>query len=167
MQETRASDLLQRLGLVSAVAASVAIVDLLTKSIAEELLSRNGSVLITPFLNLRLGYNTGISFGLLRATSGSAVIAMIAVQSLIVMGLVLLAVRNSARLERLALALILGGALGNIVDRFQDGAVTDFLDVHLSGWHWPTFNVADIAITCGAVLLILVSLRFSQQANGI
>ena len=167
MQETRASDLLQRLGLVSAVAASVAIVDLLTKSIAEELLSRNGSVLITPFLNLRLGYNTGISFGLLRATSGSAVIAMIAVQSLIVMGLVLLAVRNSARLERLALALILGGALGNIVDRFQDGAVTDFLDVHLSGWHWPTFNVADIAITCGAVLLILVSLRLSQQASGI
>lgn len=167
MQEIRASDLLQRLGLVSAVAASVAIVDLLTKSIAEELLSRNGSVVITPFLNLRLGYNTGISFGLLRATSGSAVIAMIAVQSLIVMGLVLLAVRNSARLERLALALILGGALGNIVDRFQDGAVTDFLDVHLSGWHWPTFNVADIAITCGAVLLILVSLRLSQQANGI
>lgn len=162
MKETRASRLPQRLGLVLAVAASVAIADLLTKSIAEEFLSRNGSVVITPFFNLRLGYNTGISFGLFRASSGAAVIAMLAVQSLIVAGLFLLAVMNAARAEQLALALILGGALGNIVDRFQDGAVTDFLDFHLSGWHWPTFNVADIAITCGAVLMILVSLRSNQ-----
>lgn len=162
MPEIRASDVLQRMGLVLAVAASVAIVDLLTKSIAEAFLSGNGFVVITPFFNLSLGYNTGLSFGLLRASSGSAVVTMIAVQSLIVASLFLLAFRSSARMEQLALALIIGGALGNVVDRFQDGAVTDFLDFHLRGWHWPTFNGADIAITSGAVLLILVSLRSSQ-----
>lgn len=129
---------------------------------AETFLTRGGPMVLTSFLNLSLGHNTRISFGLLRASSSSAVVAMIAVQSLIVAGLFLLAVRSSSRFEQVAFALILGGALGNIVDRFHDGAVTDFLDLHLTGWHSPTFNVADIAITCGAVLLILVSLRSSQ-----
>jgi signal peptidase II len=59
----------------------------------------------------------------------------------------------------LALALILGGALGNVVDRITIGAVVDFLDFHAGGWHWPAFNVADIAISCGAVLLVFDALR--------
>jgi signal peptidase II len=59
----------------------------------------------------------------------------------------------------LALALILGGALGNVIDRITIGAVVDFLDFHAAGWHWPAFNVADIAISCGAVLLVFDALR--------
>ena len=58
------------------------------------------------------------------------------------------------RLFSLALALVLGGAIGNVIDRVTIGAVVDFLDFHAFGWHWPAFNVADSAITCGAALLI-------------
>jgi signal peptidase II len=63
-----------------------------------------------------------------------------------------------------ALALILGGALGNVIDRVMLGAVVDFLDLHVAGYHWPAFNVADSAITCGAALLIWDSIRRPRAA---
>jgi signal peptidase II len=73
--------------------------------------------------------------------------------------------RHSAeRRFALALALVLGGALGNVVDRIAIGAVVDFLDFHAFGWHWPAFNVADSAITCGAALLAWDALRPQAQA---
>ena len=65
------------------------------------------------------------------------------------------AFRSTRRLECVALGLIAGGASGNILDRVRQGAVTDFLDVYWRGWHWPTFNLADVTITLGAALLIL------------
>jgi len=67
--------------------------------------------------------------------------------------------RSTMRLECAALGLIIGGALGNIADRLRIGAVVDFIDAHYGGWHWPTFNMADVAIVCGVAALILVSLR--------
>ena len=63
-----------------------------------------------------------------------------------------------------ALSLILGGALGNLIDRIWLGAVVDFLDFHAMGWHWPAFNVADSAITCGAVLIVIDSLRAPRNS---
>jgi len=60
--------------------------------------------------------------------------------------------------------LILGGALGNLIDRIWIGAVVDFLDFHAAGWHWPAFNVADSAITCGAAMLVVDSLRATRAA---
>jgi signal peptidase II len=58
-----------------------------------------------------------------------------------------------------------GGALGNIYDRVQRGKVTDFIDLHAGSWHWPTFNIADVAIVGGAIILILCSLRFTSSPN--
>ena len=63
----------------------------------------------------------------------------------------------------IALALVIGGAIGNVIDRIRFGAVVDFLDVHAVGWHWPAFNVADSAITLGVILLILDSLKSKSE----
>jgi len=69
-----------------------------------------------------------------------------------------MAFRAQNALERAGFALVVGGALGNIIDRLRQGAVTDFLDFYWRDWHWPTFNVADICITLGAVLILFASL---------
>lgn len=163
-QSSDASPLLGRLLLVTAVVISVAIVDISTKIWAETALSAHGTIAVTPFFNLRLGYNTGISFGMLRAGTWSEVAMLIAMQGLIITGLCALAARSRMRMEQTGFALILGGAVGNIIDRFSDGAVTDFLDLHVASWHWPTFNVADIAITSG-VALLLAATYWSWRAD--
>ena len=74
-----------------------------------------------------------------------------------------MAVRAKHPLDRAGFALVVGGALGNIIDRLQHGAVTDFLDVYWRDWHWPTFNGADLAITLGAVLVLAASLPFRRR----
>jgi signal peptidase II len=111
---------------------------------------------ITGFLNLVLVYNKGAAFSMLADAAGwqtPLLIAFALAASAIVGTLI---VRNPLkRLFCLGLALILGGALGNLIDRVRFGQVVDFLDFHAMGWHWPAFNVADSAITVGAVLLIL------------
>jgi lipoprotein signal peptidase len=63
----------------------------------------------------------------------------------------------------LGIGLIIGGAFGNILDRLRIGAVTDFVDVHYKGWHWPTFNLADVAIVSGVTLLVLFSFRATDR----
>ena len=75
----------------------------------------------------------------------------------------IMAFRAESLRERTGLALIVGGALGNIIDRLRQGAVTDFLDLYWRNWHWPTFNGADIAITLGALLVFTVWLRPSKS----
>lgn len=113
---------------------------------------------ITPFLNLRLGFNYGVSFGLGRdwLEDWPAVLALFKV--VVGLGLAIWAVRSRLRPERLGLALIAGGAFGNALDRWRQGAVTDFIDLHWAGWHWPTFNGADIAISLGVALMLLATL---------
>lgn len=113
---------------------------------------------LTPFLNLTLGFNYGVSFGLgsewLDAWPG----ALGLFKFVVAMGLLVWAARSETRLEQTGLALIAGGALGNAVDRWRQGAVTDFIDLHWAGYHWPTFNGADIAISIGVSLIVIVSL---------
>jgi signal peptidase II len=79
---------------------------------------------------------------------------------------VLLARHAGDKLFCLSLALILGGAIGNVLDRIALGYVVDFLDFHIGGWHWPAFNLADSAITAGAVLLIVDSFRPRARRAG-
>ena len=76
----------------------------------------------------------------------------------VALGLMVWAVRSTIRAERIGLALVAGGALGNAQDRWRQGAVTDFIDLHWGGWHWPTFNGADIAISAGVGLMLLAAL---------
>ena len=142
------------------LAVIILVMDLLTKRWVELNLTYGQQIMITEFFNLVLTYNAGAAFSFLSDASGwqrwfLSAIAMI-VSALIVY---LLYKNTTNRLFCLALSLILGGALGNLWDRIMLGHVVDFLDFHLSGYHWPAFNFADSAIFCGAFLLILDSIR--------
>ena len=113
---------------------------------------------IAPLLNLRLGFNYGVSFGIGRDLLEAWPGLLAAFKLAVALGLMIWAVRSGKRLERIGLALIAGGALGNALDRWREGAVTDFIDLHWGDWHWPTFNGADIAISTGVGLMLLTSL---------
>ncbi|RXT53900.1 signal peptidase II [Bosea sp. Tri-44] len=115
-------------------------------------------IALTPFLNLRLGFNTGVSFGLFRDTLEAWPGLLGLFKFAAGFGLLAWAAFAGHRLERIGLSLMAGGAFGNAIDRWRQGAVTDFLDLHWGDWHWPTFNGADIALTFGVVLMLLAAL---------
>lgn len=142
------------------VAVVVLILDQLTKYLAAGYLMRQGEIHLLPFLNLVLVHNTGAAFGFLSSAGGwqnvfFIVVALAACAFILWMGWRLGA---KDKLLATALMLVLGGALGNLVDRVFHGYVIDFIDVYYGTWHWPAFNVADSAITIGAVLLIIDAL---------
>ena len=133
----------------------VIIIDQLIKYlISEYVIQPPNYVYVLPILNLILSYNTGVSFSLLSVQFADYPIVLGGAQFIIVLCLSILALSHRGQLELVSYGLIIGGALGNIIDRFRVGAVIDFIDVHIGGWHWPTFNVADIAVCSGAFLLI-------------
>lgn len=151
------------LGIVAIIVA----LDQLTKWWIVETVMRPPRVIeITPFFNLVMGWNRGISFGFFNNDSplNSWVLPLVTI--LIVCFLLVWLVRAGNLLVGVALGLIIGGALGNLIDRLRYGAVADFLDVHAFGYHWPAFNVADAAITVGAGILIWDSLfARAEQSN--
>lgn len=122
---------------------------------------------VTGFFNLVLTYNKGAAFSFLANAAGwqRGFFITIALIAIVVIGM-LLARRAADTLFCAALSLILGGAIGNVLDRIVLGHVVDFLDFHLAGWHWPAFNLADSAITVGAVLLIADSVRPGAKHAG-
>lgn len=101
---------------------------------------------VTGFFNLVLGFNTGVSFGLFGQAPAWLLMAFTLA---IVAGLLVWIHRSDSRLTASALGLVVGGALGNLLDRLRQGAVTDFLDFYIGSYHWPAFNLADVAIVCG------------------
>jgi signal peptidase II len=139
-----------------ALAAVVVAADQATKALVLARFALGERLEIAPFLNLVFVYNPGAAFSFLSEAGGwqrPLLVAFALVAAAIVS--VLLVRRPRERLLCTGLALILGGALGNVIDRLRFGQVVDFLDFHAAGWHWPAFNVADSAITVGALLLIL------------
>lgn len=141
-----------------AVAAAIVAADRVTKLVMLEAFAPGERLQVTGFFNLVLVFNKGAAFSFLAGASGwqTPVFATISTVASVVISVLI--VRHSGnRLLCAALALMLGGALGNLWDRLEWGHVVDFLDFHAAGWHWPAFNVADSAITIGAVLLILES----------
>jgi signal peptidase II len=134
--------------LISLIAAAV-VADQLTKAAALSLLSQGTAVPVLPGFNLTLGFNDrrelwhdGRVHGGQAPSDGGA-------DGRADLAFAVMAFRAQHALERAGFALVVGGALGNIIDRLRQGAVTDFLDFYWRDWHWPTFNVADIAITLG------------------
>ena len=107
---------------------------------------------VTGFFNLVLGFNTGVSFGLFGQAPAWLLMAFTLA---IVAGLLVWIHRSDSRLTASALGLVVGGALGNLLDRLRQGAVTDFLDFYIGSYHWPAFNLADVAIVCGVGLLLM------------
>jgi signal peptidase II len=139
------------------LAGVVLILDQGSKWFADELLGARDVVSLLPFLALRKAYNAGAAFSFLSEASGWQRWFFVGL-ALLVIGVLVAWLRRLPRGQNrlaLALALILGGAAGNLIDRVIYGHVIDFLDLYYRDWHWPTFNIADSAITIGAALLLL------------
>ncbi|MCG7362426.1 signal peptidase II [Roseomonas sp. ACRSG] len=114
---------------------------------------------VTPFFNLVLGWNPGVSFGLLSADHPATPWLLSSLALAVIAGLVVWTTRDRRPGMAASVGFIAGGALGNVVDRLWHGAVTDFLDFHVAGYHWPAFNLADTAIFVGVALLLFVGGR--------
>ncbi|WP_150466671.1 signal peptidase II [Francisella sp. SYW-9] len=141
--------------------------DLYTKHLANTSLEFAQPVKITSFFNFTLLYNHGAAFSLLSNSHTSWQMVMFSIISLIaaiVLTYLIIKQPIEAKLNLFSFSLILGGALGNFYDRAFRGYVIDFLDFHIGNYHWPSFNIADSAITCGVILLILASL-FSKKKS--
>lgn len=117
---------------------------------------------VTHYFNLVLVWNRGVSFGMLNSLGEHGPWLLTALAAGIGAFLIVWLYRETRTLTRLALWLVLAGAVGNSIDRVRFGAVVDFLDFHVAGYHWPAFNVADSAIVIGALLILLDSLVLSQ-----
>lgn len=138
------------------LATIILMLDLLSKRWVELNLSYGQQIVVTEFFNLVLAYNAGAAFSFLSDASGWQRWFLSAIAILVSALIIYLLYKNTTnRLFCIALSFILGGALGNLWDRIMLGHVVDFLDFHVSGYHWPAFNFADSAIVCGACLLIL------------
>ncbi len=120
---------------------------------------------LTPFFNLVLGWNRGVSFGLFNSDSALNLWLLPFVALAIVVALLIWLSRVDGLLLGYAIGMVIGGAIGNVIDRlFRDQhAVADFLDFHLAGYHWPAFNLADTGITVGAAILIIDSLFMKPE----
>lgn len=114
---------------------------------------------ILPFFNIVSAWNRGVSFGMFNSGDPLSPWVFIILSFVISAGLAIWLWKAETRLLGGALGLVIGGAMGNVIDRFNFGAVYDFLDFHIAGTHWPAFNIADSAICIGAGLLILDSFR--------
>ena len=123
---------------------------------------------VTPFLNVTLSFNTGVTFGLGRSLGVEGAWLLAAFAGAVIAFLVRWLARSDGWAEAVGIGLVIGGALGNVADRLRQGAVTDWLDLHYAGWHWPTFNLADVAIVSGVTLLLFAPLlqRRSVQNPG-
>jgi signal peptidase II len=145
----------KRLRLMGLAAALVTIVlDQISKPMMRDWLAA-GDIQVGPFLSLISAWNKGVGFSLLTMSqaSGPYILSGLALIIAAVMGVWLF--RAHRVLPAISLGLIIGGALGNVIDRLRLGAVFDFIDIHIAGYHWPAFNLADSALSIGVVLLIL------------
>ena len=149
-----------------ALSAIVIGLDQLTKSWITSGFQLGDSITITSFFNLVLAYNTGAAFSFLAGAGGWQRVFFIAIAVIASIVIVYLMRKpQNATLMNAALALILGGAIGNVIDRVRLGHVVDFIQVHGAGYYFPAFNVADSAITVGVALLIWDSFRKPALVN--
>lgn len=141
------------------VALGVIVSDQLSKYLVLNfLLEDRAGIVYTSFFNVVRAWNTGVSFSMFNNYGNFGAIILSAVAFAIVIFLVYWLKNEKSRVAQIALGFIIGGALGNVIDRVRLGAVFDFLDFHIGESHWPAFNLADSFICIGATLLILQSL---------
>ncbi|QQP89502.1 signal peptidase II [Skermanella rosea] len=154
------------LWLALAIALLAAAADQASKRvILEHVMDPPRLIEVTPFFNLTLGFNRGVSFGMLSSDEALGPWLLVGLTLGIVAALIVWARRVGSRIEAAAIGGVIGGAIGNVIDRVRQGAVTDFLDFHALGWHWPAFNLADAAIFCGVAALLLHSWAADRAAD--
>ena len=132
--------------------------------ILEKIMQPPRVITLNEYFNLVLTWNNGISFGLFNNDNKVNALVISLIATVIVIFLVRLLFKSDTKKLSIGLGMIIGGAVGNVIDRNIHGAVMDFLDVHINAYHWPAFNVADSGITVGALILVIDSL-FSPRQN--
>jgi signal peptidase II len=146
------------------LSAVVIVLDQLTKYLVRATFALHESIEVTPFFNLVFVMNRGAAFSFLSTADGWQRELFIAIALAASIWIAWLLRKHASQvLFCIALSLILGGAIGNVIDRVLYGAVVDFLDFHAYGYHWPAFNVADTAISCGAALLVFEALTAKSK----
>lgn len=152
------------LGLIIVIA--VFIIDQITKWwIVTNVMNPPRLIPVFPSFNLVMGWNRGVSFGIFDSASPPNQWLLIGLALIIVAILLIWLKRASSHLISVALGMIIGGALGNVMDRIHYGAVADFLDFYIGDFHWPAFNVADIGITIGVIILVLESFLVNSETE--
>ena len=124
----------------------------------------NNAVYVNDFINFDLVWNIGIGFGLLSSDSNLIYNLITAIIGIVIIFLIYL-IFKSGFIDKILFSNVLGGALGNFYDRFVYSAVPDFIDIHYESFHWFTFNIADIFITIGIIILISKDLFFKNEKN--
>jgi signal peptidase II len=147
------------------LSALVIVLDQLTKWLMSSWLDLYETVAIIPYFNLTLAHNYGAAFSFLASAGGWQrwFFTILAIVVSVALTIWMKRLKAHARLEAISLALILGGAIGNVIDRVVHGYVIDFLDVYVGSYHWPAFNIADSAICVGAVILVFDSFRSKPE----
>lgn len=143
------------------VSAVIIALDQLTKVWMSSWLDLHQTVAVLPYFNFTLAHNSGAAFSFLAGAGGWQrwFFIVLAVSVSIALIIWLSRLKAQARVEAIAISLIIGGAISNVIDRFIHGYVIDFIDVYVGSYHWPAFNIADAAICIGAVLLIVDSFK--------
>ncbi|UCD35378.1 MAG: signal peptidase II [Nitrospiraceae bacterium] len=153
---------MNKLFLIGLISSLVAVIDFITKKIIVARLPLYDSINVLPFLNIVHVENRGAAFSML-SQMGNTFFIIISVAA--ISAIILYLSKLPRGQELYALSLILGGALGNLIDRLRAGKVIDFIDIYVGEWHWPAFNVADSALTVGIVLFLLANLRHGKKAG--
>lgn len=149
-----------------AVAAAIVIADVATKQLVQASFAYGERLPVTGFFNLVFVMNPGAAFSFLADAGGWQKLVLLGVGAFVAAALAIMLIRKPMhRLTAFGFAAVLGGALGNVIDRTRHGAVVDWLDFHLAGWHWPAFNIADIGITVGAAALILEAMFVAPRRS--
>jgi len=138
-------------------AALVVLADQATKALVRSSLGYGELVPVTPFFNLAHYYNRGAAFGMFASSSANTLLLAFGIAAIAVLSVLLLRVGRD-RWSAAALAAILGGAAGNVIDRVRFGAVVDWLDFYAGAWHWPAFNLADAALSAGVAIFLLAEI---------
>ena len=149
--------------LFAVISILIVIVDFITKKwMLSVLFEIPRQIVVTSFFNLTPVWNKGISFGIM-SSHPEIIRFIIPVLALLVILYLIRQIHLQRRLQQIGSAIIAGGAAGNVIDRFLYGKVVDFFDFHIGGYHWPAFNIADIAICSGVVITIYVIIRPSSK----
>jgi signal peptidase II len=156
----------RNLALSAAVVVAVLVADQLSKLwIIARLPNEGEFARVTDFFDLVRVANRGVSFGLFNNAAAANAIIFSLLAAAIVAALIVWLFRATGYLLPTAIGLVIGGAIGNVVDRLRLGSVVDFLDFHLGAWHWPAFNVADAAICIGVGLMLIDGLIGGREAS--
>lgn len=144
----------------------VIVLDQLSKWLMTSWLSLYETVAVMPFFNLTIAHNTGAAFSFLAQAGGWQRWFFIGLAISISIGLFIwLKKLAKTNMEAISVSLILGGAIGNVIDRVYFGYVIDFLDIYYGSYHWPAFNIADSAIVVGAILLVIDSFTAKSETE--